>query len=381
MYHLRPDNDQKAQVWQAYHERRPTRVPVRLSTNPRIILLDPSLNTRGLTFAQAQTDPRTHVEVCLQWQLHLRTCLNRFTDSPTGLPEVWDVWLHVYNVYEAAALGAEVQFSHDQLPATEPILDDSSKRSIFKVDIEHPLETPFIRQCLSFWHEMKKVCQGMTFEGRPVQLQPFALTGTDGPVTVACNLRGDAFLMELVDDPQYADQLMTFVTDAAIHRRRAFEDYWGQAIGRGNGMADDSCAMLSPDMYRSRVLPMHRRYYAAADRALTRGMHLCGNASHLFPIIHDELGVTTFDTGFPIDHGKIRRELGEDVEISGGPQVALLLQGSENEVYERTRAILHSGVKQGGRYILQEGNNLPPCVPQANLAAMYQACLDHGRYA
>jgi hypothetical protein len=34
----------------------------------------------------------------------------------------------------------------------------------------------------------------------------------------------------------------------------------------------------------------------------------------------------------------------------------------------------------GGKFILKEGNNLPPCVPEANLAAMYQCCLDHGNY-
>ena len=66
------------------------------------------------------------------------------------------------------------------------------------------------------------------------------------------------------------------------------------------------------------------------------------------------------------------------MEILGGPEVSLLLHGSAQQVYERTKGILLSGVKAGGRFILREANNLPPCVPQANLSAMYQACLDHG---
>jgi uroporphyrinogen-III decarboxylase len=64
----------------------------------------------------------------------------------------------------------------------------------------------------------------------------------------------------------------------------------------------------------------------------------------------------------------------------GGPQVALLLGGTADEVYQRTESILDSGVMEGGRFILRDGNNLPPGVPEANLAAMYQACLDHGGY-
>jgi hypothetical protein len=30
--------------------------------------------------------------------------------------------------------------------------------------------------------------------------------------------------------------------------------------------------------------------------------------------------------------------------------------------------------------MLREGNNLPPNLPEANLAAMYRARPDHGRY-
>jgi uroporphyrinogen-III decarboxylase len=70
--------------------------------------------------------------------------------------------------------------------------------------------------------------------------------------------------------------------------------------------------------------------------------------------------------------------LGEGVEISGVPEVALLLHGSAEQVYERTKKILLSGVKRGGRFILREANNLPPCCPDENLSAMYRACLDHG---
>jgi len=58
--------------------------------------------------------------------------------------------------------------------------------------------------------------------------------------------------------------------------------------------------------------------------------------------------------------------------------------------------ILRSGIKNGGRFILREGNNLPPRTPADNLPAtpgarhswrppflapaMYAACLDEGRY-
>ena len=88
----------------------------------------------------------------------------------------------------------------------------------------------------------------------------------------------------------------------------------------------------------------------------------------------------SFDTGFPIDYGRVRRELGPDVEISGGPHVALLRNGTPAECASRAKEILQSGIKEGGRFILQEGNNLPPCCPMANLQAVYEACLEFGGY-
>ncbi len=94
-----------------------------------------------------------------------------------------------------------------------------------------------------------------------------------------------------------------------------------------------------------------------------------------------KLGVDDFDTGFPVDHGKLRAELGPEVEVSGGPEVSLLRDGSPEQCYERARSILQSGVMTGGRFILQEGNNLPPRVPLANLKAVYEACLEFGSYS
>ncbi len=377
-------DQEKVQVWKAYRDHRPVRVPVTFGCNPRVVVLDPHYNTGGWTFEAAAKDPRTHIEVALHFALYMRTVMGPHSDLPTALPEVWEVGLNVYNVYEAAFFGAPVQFQNGQVPCTEPFLTEGNRESIFAVDVDHPLENPYIRQCLGFWQEMEKICRNLKFEGRPVKLTPWALTGTDGPVTVGCNLCGSAFIEDLAGDPDYAGRLMSLITRAAIQRRRAFWLYWGDRIGHGNGIADDSIALISSDMYRALVLPLHRQLYEAADAdhgaKLLRGIHLCGDATRHFAAIHRELDVVSFDTGFPVDHGGLRRQLGLEVELLGGPEVSCLLEGSPQQVYERTRSILGSGVKEGGRFTLREGNNLPPRVPQANLAAMYEACLEHGRY-
>jgi uroporphyrinogen-III decarboxylase len=90
--------------------------------------------------------------------------------------------------------------------------------------------------------------------------------------------------------------------------------------------------------------------------------------------------VQSFDTGFPVDHGWLREELGPDVRIKGGPHVEVLRTGTPAQIREETRRILQSGVMEGGKFVLREGNNLAPGTPEENVAAMYAACKEFGRY-
>jgi uroporphyrinogen-III decarboxylase len=178
---------------------------------------------------------------------------------------------------------------------------------------------------------------------------------------------------------------MMKITRDAVARNRALGNLAGgwKKAERGT-LADDSIQLISPRQYREVVMPAHALWYdemsLARPEDRRRSMHLCGDATRHFKTLRDELGVDSFDTGFPVDHGALRKELGPDVEILGGPNVDVLLRRTPNECAEATRAILQSGVTEGGRFVLREGNNLPPRCPQENLRAVYKTCLAHGRY-
>lgn len=372
-------NEEKKTIWDAYRQGKPIRVPVLIGTNPRIILLNPQLNTKGYTFEQYFQDPSVMLEVQLQHARYRALVLHRYTDDPVGLPDVWRVGLDRQNIYEAAFFGASIVYRPGQVPDTKPILDEHNKERIFDVDIEHPLERGFFREALEMCLRMKEMARGMEFEGRPVEVLNYTPSGTDGPLTVAANLRGQGIFLDLVVDPNYATRLMAFITQAAINRVYALRRYWqDEAISAG--LADDSVQLVSTQTYREMVMPHHRRFYDTFFPNTPRSIHLCGDATRHFRIMRDELNVRSFDTGFPVDFARLRRELGPDVEILGGPPVSLLLHGTPKAVYERTKEILLSGIKEGGRFILREGNNLPPMTPEENLAAMYKACLDYGWY-
>ena len=58
-----PTNDEKQEVWQAYHERRPTRVPVTLGANPRTVLFNKDWNPKGISFEELREGQKvTYVE-------------------------------------------------------------------------------------------------------------------------------------------------------------------------------------------------------------------------------------------------------------------------------------------------------------------------------
>jgi uroporphyrinogen-III decarboxylase len=132
-------------------------------------------------------------------------------------------------------------------------------------------------------------------------------------------------------------------------------------------------------MYKEHILPYHRRIFDRFGTEKGRGMHLCGDATRHFPTLCAELKIEVFDTGFPVDFGALRSVLGPNICIQGGPHIELLRIGTPQAVADETRRILESGVLEGGRFILREGNNLAPYTPLENTEAMYHAGRTFGK--
>jgi uroporphyrinogen-III decarboxylase len=205
---------------------------------------------------------------------------------------------------------------------------------------------------------------------------------TDGPLTVACNVRGASqFLLDLVMQPELATELLHYITDATVMRIKTYRKRLGQPEKSPSfGFADDSIQLISTDLYEEMVLPHHKKLVSELSGGEPGGIHLCGDSTRHFRLIRDELNVMSFDTGYPVDFGALRETLGPDVEIQGGPSVPFLQAATADETAQETKRILQSGIMRGGRFILREGNNLAPDIPDENLWAMYETVREYGRY-
>ena len=375
-------NLEQAELWKEFKAGRPTeRIPIILGTNTRYFMFNEAANPDGLDFQRYTENPDAMFDAQLQFQRWSK--FNLLQDYELGLPEKWNVTPDFQNYREAAWFGCGVHYIAGQVPDTRPDFADAPERVM-----EKGLPDPFggiMEQLRDYWEHFKARAAKETFHGRPIDASsPGFAIGTDGPMTVACNLFGPDFVCEtMADDPGRLHKLLDFITEATIRRIKA----WRAACGLPEfqeadfGFADDSVALISTPMYCEQVLPHHCRFCEALTGSSTapRGIHLCGDATRHFKTLVDELNIKSFDTGFPVDFGALRKKLGPEVRIQGGPNVDLLLRSTPKVVWDEVKRILGSGVLEGGRFLLREGNNLAPGTPLENTEAMYHAGRECGR--
>ena len=139
MHDFERHNEEVSAVWEAYQAGKPTRVPVILGVNPRVIILNPALNANDISFREYSQDPDVMARVQLETQHYIRH--NLLQDAEMGLPkDGWHIYVDLQNYYEAAWFGAPVEYREGQVPDTSPILSDDRKRMLFDQGIPDPFK-------------------------------------------------------------------------------------------------------------------------------------------------------------------------------------------------------------------------------------------------
>lgn len=339
---FRAHNAEVRSAWEALEAGDPYRVPVILGASTRYFLRSPAANPGGVDFFRYTEDPDVMFDSQLQFQRWSRH--NLLQDAELGLPEMWMIHIDFQNFFEAAWMGCPIAYPQGEVPDTRPAYGDDPERLLDR-GAPHPFGGLMARG-LRYYCRFRARAACETFLGRRIGVHPpWFGTGTDGPMTVACSLFGADFVCTaMAEEPGRLHRLLDFITDAAIRRMTAWRTLTGVPVPQdGFMMADDSIALISTAMYRQHILRYHRRIYDAFATENGRGIHLCGDATRHFATLRDELGIAVFDTGFPVNFGQLRRDLGPRVRIQGGPHVELLRRGTPEQVRGEVRRILQSG--------------------------------------
>lgn len=386
-------NQEVKQLMEGFKKQEHKRVPVQIGGSIRNLLSNPEINKTGFTFKDFFTNWEAQLTCQLEYQYWCRH--NLLCDCEMGLPEdCWNVGLDFQNSHSQAWFGAPfIFFGDEDVPDTVEILKETPE-DLYKWENPDPFwgRGDFIKHAAEMYEKINGACDsGYEFHGLPVRgPKQFPVISSDGIFTIALKLRGTVETMiDMMTNPDYYHHLMDYITRNLIARRKKhLEWFWdndadhkGEREFKGSlSYADDSIAMISTDQFREFVLPYWRRFFNEFHNGKGCSIHLCGDATHHFPFLKQEFNIKTFDTGFPVDHGKLRTQLGPDVQINGGPTIMLLKDGKLDQIEAETKRICGSGVMEGKRFILIAANNLAPCTPIENTTALYEAGKKYGRY-
>lgn len=152
------------------------------------------------------------------------------------------------------ALGAELVFPEGGEVSFQPLyqsLDDGIKALGKKADFAVSGKTPFY---LEFQKEMQKA-----FPEEPVRLG----IEQEGPVTTAWALRGEAWFMDIYDNPEKCKQFLRLATASTVEyfKFKFLLNHPGFVKPKSSALADDIAAMMPPELWPEIVLPFWEQWF------------------------------------------------------------------------------------------------------------------------
>ena len=272
---------------------------------------------------------------------------------------MWDLLLDV------EAMGNELEFPEDGMcySKTEALEDKSNLGSLKVPDPQKDGRLPgYLEACI----ETKKQLSGSIVSGVIA-----------GPWTIAIGLRNaNKLLLDAVDDPAYVHELMEICTQASIAFTEALSEL---GVGVGFSEAPASCSLISPDMFRTFVLPYHKQiveHFKAKKVGV--GFHICGNAN---PLLDDM--VSTGASNLSIDSGTDMAKAAEAVRgkavLIGNVDTQLFVADSKDEMRLAVQHCLDNAPKDSG-YILAPGCEVPGNAPPEKVGWFMELAQELGSY-
>lgn len=213
--------------------------------------------------------------------------------------------------------------------------------------------------------------------------KPVVLGMTDA-FSIPWKLRGmDNFLVDLLDNPEFAKRLIALVVDYNGRLIRRAADIGVDIIRLTDDYAFNKGPFMSPDMWIEFIQPGLRQLVDAAHGlGLKVVKHCCGKLGGLAdPII--DTGVDGLHPIQPLPAQTLadfKRRYGKRVCLIGNVDcINVLTSPSRDAVVEEVRRCIREGAENGG-YMLASSNAFHSGTLPQNLAPMVEAAHLFGRY-
>jgi uroporphyrinogen decarboxylase len=215
----------------------------------------------------------------------------------------------------------------------------------------------------------------------------------DGEHFITCNLgwclferawalRGfEAFLLDLVLDPSFAEELLERITDIQLVLIRRFINVGVDAGYLGDDYGAQASLLFSPRTWRKMIKPrLARMFRPFLDAGLPVIMHSDGRIADILPDLV-EIGLTALNPVQPevVDHRWLRQTFGENLAYYGGVSTQTVLpHGSPDEIRSAVRACADTLAPEGTGLVMAPSHRLMTDIPMANVDALLDAFSDLG---
>ncbi|HPA21238.1 MAG TPA: uroporphyrinogen decarboxylase family protein [Verrucomicrobiae bacterium] len=264
---------------------------------------------------------------------------------------------------EAEALGAHVEQPSDG----SPLLKHHPLKNLGDFAALDPAEGARKGRMPTYFDAVHRVAD-------EIGQQSFILSTLRGPLNIASQLRGvEAMLMDLIDEPESACQLLDFTTEVAIEVSRGSLGTGADALLFGEATCSPN--FISPGMYREFVQPRHARLIAEIKSMGWRfaGFHICGDIRPIFADI-TATGAAFLDIDYQVPAQEAIALASGRIAMRGNLDPSgVFLRGSPDEIQSRTTEL--RAAVSGHPWILGSGCDVSPGVPETNLAAFATAAL------
>ncbi len=255
---------------------------------------------------------------------------------------------------ETQGFGGIIQYMRASVPKCVSVPLENTK-DLSKLPRPNPFEAERMRDRLDALRAYKAQWDGV-----------YSIMGwIEGPAAESADLRGvSTFLLDLMDDRPFCEELMDRCVEAALDFARAQIEAGADTIGIGDAIA----SQVSPRIYNKMIQPREKRVIKAIQNmGVFVRLHICGNITHLLPGIA-ELGVDILDVDHMVDLVTVRKTVGQHVVIAGNINpVEGILHGTPESI----RGIMLETYRNiGNPYMVNAGCEIPAGTPKENLHAL-----------